>query len=309
LLAPVRYTASMSVVIDPRDRVPAGADAQPAPQEPDPALVESQMRLMTSKAVLRRVIQSEDLLNDPSRQPGLLQSLISPVMALLSGDSAANLDPADLLAEDLGKQISTKRGERTYVVDVDVMACTQSGAVKLANALFAAYLEEQTKLRGDLVRQQTQFLDGRVNDLRPRVEGAERRVQEYRDANAIAVLDGHTSPEQQLGGANAALVAARGKVNEISARYTQLKAALAEPANLESTDDALQSPVVEKLRQDYAALARDEAYARTVLGPRHPSYLTTQAQLEATRSQIRAEIQRILSATERELKAAQASAQ
>ncbi len=159
------------------------------------------------------------------------------------------------------------------------------------------------------MNKQTAWLDSRVDDLRTRVEAAERRVQEYRDKNAIATADGHTSPERQLGDANAALVVARSKLAEVEARYAQLKNASSRSDAGESTADTLRSPVIEKLRQDYSALARDEAYEITVLGPRHPTYLTTLAQLNAVRTQIKAETQRILLATERELKAAQAAEQ
>ena len=63
--------------------------------------------------------------------------------------------------------------------------------------------------------------------------------------------------------------------------------------------------MIEKLRADQSALSRDEAYERSVLGPRHPSYLTTRMQLSSTQAQIDAELKRIQSATERELKAAE----
>ena len=65
-LTPTRYTASMSLLVDPRERVPLGVDAAPMPQNPDAALVESQMRILTSKAVLRRVVDARGLASDPA---------------------------------------------------------------------------------------------------------------------------------------------------------------------------------------------------------------------------------------------------
>ena len=73
--------------------------------------------------------------------------------------------------------------------------------------------------------------------------------------------------------------------------------------------EALHSPVIEKLRADQAALSRDEAYELSTLGPRHPSYLTTRAQLQSVQAQIDAEIKRIRSASERDLKAARGAEQ
>jgi succinoglycan biosynthesis transport protein ExoP len=309
LIAPTRYTASLSLLVDPRERVPVGVDAQPMPQTPDPALVESQMRVLSSKAVLRRVVESEDLVADPEFKPGLIGRFVAAVGSIFRGGSSHAKDPTDAIVESLGRRIAVKRSERTYIVDVDVAASTPETAVKLGNALVAAYFLEQTALSNEIVNKQTAWLDSRVIDLRARVEEAERRVQDYRDKNSIALTDGHTSPERQLGDANAALVVARGKLAEVEARYKQMKNASLRPDASDSTDDTLRSPVIEKYRQDYSALAKDEAYELTILGPRHPTYLTTLAQLNAVRTQIKAEIQRILLATEREFKAAQAAEQ
>jgi uncharacterized protein involved in exopolysaccharide biosynthesis len=307
--APTRYTASLSILVDPRDRVPAGVEAQPMPQNPDPALIESQMRVLASKAVLRRVVETEDLVDDPDFKPGLIRRIIAMPGEILSGASSTPRDRVDGIVEALGKLVTVKRSERTYIVDVDVAATTPEKAVRLGNDLVAAYFEAQSRLSDDIIDKQTAWLDGRVADLRKRVEAAEHRVQDYRDANSVALTDDRSSPDQQLNSANAALVAARGKLDEVQARYLQLKAAMSRGAGHESIDEAIRSPVIEKLRQDYSALARDEAYELTILGPRHPTYLTTEAQLKAMRGQIEAEIQRIFLATERELKAAQSEEQ
>lgn len=309
LLAPTRYTASLSILVDPRERVPAGVEAQVMPQNPDPALVESQMRVLTSKAVLRKVVEAEGLVDDPDFKPGLIRRMIDALGDIFPGGSSSSRSRVDGIVETLGKLVTVKRSERTYIVDVDVAAKTPEKAVALGNALVAAYFSAQSQLSDAIVNKQTAWLDGRVTDLRTRVEAAERRVQDYRDANGVALTDDHTSPDQQLGGANAALVAARGKLGEVQARYAQVKAAMSRGGAPESIDEAIHSPVIEKLRQDYSALARDEAYELTVLGPRHPTYLTTEAQLKAMRAQIEAEIQRIFLATERDLKAAQAEEQ
>ena len=61
--APTRYAATMSIFIDPRERPQPGLDAQPMPQNPDIALVESEMRILVSKAVLRKLVETQNLLN------------------------------------------------------------------------------------------------------------------------------------------------------------------------------------------------------------------------------------------------------
>jgi polysaccharide biosynthesis transport protein len=305
VLTPTTYTATMSILVDPRERVPVGVEAPPMPQNPDPALVESQMRLLTSRPVLRKVAEKQGL----GEATG--GGLFSELKAALSGADSGSSREARLEAavDGLEKAIVVKRSERTYVVDVEVKRPTREKAVRMAQDLADAFFAAQTRLSDDIIDKQNAWLDAKVKDLRARVEEAERRAQDYRDQHSLVVTDGRTSPEQRLKDANTALVAAQGKRAEVEARYEQLKAAAGAGVSAESVNEALRSPVIEKLRADYAALAREEAYGQSVLGPRHPSYLTTRLQLESVRNQIQAEQQRIVLATEREVKAARAAEQ
>jgi uncharacterized protein involved in exopolysaccharide biosynthesis/Mrp family chromosome partitioning ATPase len=309
-LTPSRYAATMSILVDPRERVPVGLDAQPMPQTPDVALVESEMSILTSRAVLRRVAEAQDLADDPEFRPGLVGLFVGSLTSLWrapAGDPDARIE-AVVIA--LGDRISVKRSERNYIVDVEVRAATPAKAEHLAQGLADAFFAEQAALSDQVVAKQSAWLDARVAELQPRVQDAERRAQAYREANAIVLSDGRISPEQQLKDANDALVVARGKRGEAEAATEQVKAALASSAvGGEGVGEALHSPVIEKLRADQAALARDEAYELSTLGPRHPSYLTTRAQLQSVQTQIDAEIKRIRSASERELKAARAAEQ
>ena len=306
VVTPGRYAATMSILVDPRERVPVGLDAQPMPQTPDIALVESEMSILTSRAVLRRVAEAQDLVDDPEFRPGLIGLFVGSLTSLWrtpAGDPDARLDVVAL-----GDRISVKRSERNYIADVEVRAATPAKAEHLAQGLADAFFAEQAALSDQVVAKQSAWLDARIAELQPRTEEAERRAQAYRETNAIVLSDGRISPEQQLKDANDALVVARGKRGEVEAAYEQVKAALGSSGG-EGVGEALHSPVIEKLRADQAALARDEAYELSTLGPRHPSYLTTRAQLQSVQSQIDAEIRRIRSASERDLKAARSAEQ
>ncbi|MDE2018182.1 MAG: hypothetical protein KGI57_10805, partial [Hyphomicrobiales bacterium] len=63
---------------------------------------------------------------------------------------------------------------------------------------------------------------------------------------------------------------------------------------------------LDALRSQYAALSRDEAYARANLGPRHPTYLTTREQLALVRGQVAAELRRLAQSAKRDVAAADA---
>ena len=309
-LTPTRYAATMSILFDPRERAPVGLDAQPTPQIPDVALVESETSVLASRAVLRRLAHAQDLADDPEFRPGLIGLLVDSLTSLWRPPAPDPDARFEAVVVALGERISIQRSARNFVVDVEVRAATPAKAERLAQGLADAFFAEQAALSDQVVARQSAWLEARIAELQPRVEEAERRVQAYREANAMVSSDGRISPEQQLKDANDALAAARGKRSEIEAAAEQVKAALASPAvGGEGVGEALHSPLIEKLRADQAALARDEAYELSTLGPRHPSYLTTRAQLQSVQAQIDAELKRIRSASERALKAARAAEQ
>jgi uncharacterized protein involved in exopolysaccharide biosynthesis len=305
LVTPKTYTATMSLLIDARERPPAGLDAAPTPQSIDPAIVESQTRLLTSRPVLRKAVEAAGLQEE---RGSALGELVASLRGIFERSDAPRGPEARIEAavDRLEKSVTTKRGERTYVIDVDVKGRTRESAVRVAAAIADAFIAAQSRIADDLAKKNDVFFDAKIADLRARVEEAERKAQAYRQSRGLVVTDGRSSPEQRLKDANSALVAAQGKRADAEARARNSRAAstrdLTQPGG-----DALQSPVIEKLRGDYAALARDEAYAQSVLGPRHPTYLTIEQQLASVRAQIQAEQERIRQTNERDLKAARAA--
>lgn len=303
-LTPARYAATLSLLVDTRERPPIGVDAQPIPQNADVALVEAQMRLLTSNEVLLRTVEDERLRFDPEFAPVKPSGVMAIVKSMFGGGAPSTEVMSDQIAETLAKAITTKRSEKSYVIDVEVRASSAEKAERLARALAKAYFETQSKLSDDIFEKESVWLDKKIADLRMRFEEAERRVEDFRKSKSIVVSDGRTLPEQQLKDANTALVAARGKLAEQEAKYAQLQAAARGGGSVESLNETIHAPLIEKLRGDYATLSRDAAYAQSTLGPRHPSYVFVQAQLSALRSQIAQEMRRIASAQRHDLEAA-----
>lgn len=296
LFTPARYAASMSFMVDTRERPPVGSDAAPVAQSPDVALVENQMRLLQSTRVLKRVVEREDLRNDPdfAGSPGLFGRLKS----LFGG--APQRPPSEIqLAEALSKVITVKRADKSYVIDLEVRASQPEKAERLAEALAKAFLEANGDLQNSISDQETKWLDLRIDDLRRRLEAAEARVHQYRASNAIVVTDGLTPSEDQLKDADAALVNARGKRAEAEARFQQFLA-----AERGGVAETVRSPLMERLRAEYAALLRDAAQQQTTLGPRHPAYIALQSQIATQRAQIERELRRVQETQRREVDAA-----
>lgn len=295
VFTPARYAATMSFLVDTRERPPVGSDAAPVQQSPDSALVENQMRLLQSNSVLKRVVENEHLRDDPEfNEPGLFARIKDFIFR------KPRTGPTEIqLAEALARMVTVKRADKSYVIDLEVRASSTDKAERLAKALARAFMDANNEMRDSISDQETKWLDQKIDELRRRLEAAEARVQQFRAQNAIVVTAGLTPPEDQLKDANAALVNARSRRSEAEARYEQFLAAMRGGAA-----ETLRSPLMERLRVEYTALLREAAQQQMTLGPRHPSAIALQSQIAAQRAQIEREARNMKETQRRELEAA-----
>ena len=196
-----------------------GNNTTEASQMSDAALmqVESQVSVLTSDSVLRRVVVAEGLDHDPefARGPSLLSSLTGK-SAIPGGNTLAALN-------ELKRRVVAKRAERTFVVDVQVTSRDAMKAVHLANAIAQAYLDEQTQERADAARQVSQSLSARLQDLKDRVRQSEQKVEAYRARNNLVGVNGQLVTDQQLTEMNNQLGAARAHTADAKARLDQVE--------------------------------------------------------------------------------------
>ncbi len=303
-LAPREYTAVTQLLIDPSDLRAVGTEPRP-PQGSDAAQlqVESQVNVLTSDAVLRRVVAGEGLDHDPEfvRGPSLLGRLLGR-SGVAGGKALAALN-------ELKRRIKVKRDERTYVVEVDVTSRDPDKAVRIANATAQAYLAEQTQVRADAARQVSQSLSARLQELKAKVRNAAEMVEDYKERNHLLAANGQLVTDQQLTDMNNQLSAARARTADAKARLEQVEQVQRSKDENGAFPAALQSPTITALRSQYAEIMRREAEQTASLGPLHPAVIDIRAQAERLRRMIDAEIDRAAIAARTEYESAKASEQ
>jgi len=307
LLVPHRYTATTQILIDPTDLRAVGNDLNPVNQMSDIAVlqVESQVRVLTSDSVLRRVIKAEALDLDPefAGRPSLLRGLLG---ALGLGQTTT-ADATLTALTQLRRALQVKRAERTYVVDVSVSSWYPDKAARIANAIAQAYLAEQTDVRSDAARQISQSLSARLNELKDRVREAEERVETFKERNNILGASGQLVNEQQLSELNNQLGMARARTAEAKARLDQVERLQRTKGDIGAFPEAVQSPTITALRSQYAEIVRREAEQMTSLGARHPAVIEIQAQADRLRRMIEEEVNRTALSARSEYESARAN--
>jgi uncharacterized protein involved in exopolysaccharide biosynthesis len=274
------YGDDAQILIDPTDLHAVGNELTPTNLANDATVlqVESQVRVLTSDSVLRRVVKTEALDKDPE-------------FAGQAGGEGTDSVAAAL--NTLKRSIQVKRAERTYVVDVSVTTREPTKSARIANAIVEAYLQEQTDVRSDAVRQISQSLSSRLTELKERVRAAEDRVEAFKQRNNILGASGQLVNEQQLTEMNNQLSAARARTAAAKARLDQVRQVQLTKNEFGAFPEAVQSQTITALRSQYAEVMRREAEQMTSLGARHPAVIEIQAEAERLRRMVDDEVHRI----------------
>jgi uncharacterized protein involved in exopolysaccharide biosynthesis len=307
------YTAVTQLLIDPSDlrAVDNGLTTTTQMADANVLQVESQVRVITSDNVLRRVIAKEALDKDPefgNSQKSIPRLVVAFLLSSLGLENQAlAVDPTLAALNELHRRIRVKRAERTYVVDVAVTTWEREKSVRIANAIAQAYLAEQTAARAEAARRVSDSLSARLNQLKDRVRDAEERVEEYKSKNNIVGASGQLVNEQQLSEINNQLVLARARAAEAKSRFEQVQILQRSGAEVGGITEAVQSQTIMALRSQYAEIARRETEATMRLGARHPSVVEIQAQVRGLRRLIGEEVARIADAARNEFERARAA--
>lgn len=293
------YTASTTLFIDPRLKKVVSEEVTQGGLGSDVALVESQVSIIGSDAVLQRVVDKLKLDADPEFAPPQGAGLLSRLKALLITRPPAP-EPKLQAIENLSRSIKVKRAQKTYVVDVEASAASPVKAARIAEAVVEAYLLDQTQAKQAEAKRANEQIDARLGQLREQVRRAETRADEFKKANKILTSEGGLVNEQQLTRLNGELSNARAFAAETKARLDQVNSALKAGASPDTLPDALRSGLIQRLREQYAQVARREAALQSQLQPRHPVIIEVRSQVAEIKSQIAAELKRIASSAQNE---------
>ena len=292
VLAPRKYTATTQILVDPMELHAVPNELTSTNQQSDAATltVESQVSVITSDSVLRRVIAAEDLEHDPEFARGASAQKYGPLAAL----------------NELKRHIAVTHPERTYVLNVSVTSKDPAKAARIANAVAQAYLAEQTQVRADTARQVSRSLSARLKELQSRVRDAEQRVETYKAEHNIVNANGELVNEQQLASLNTQLVAARARTADAKARLDQIETVQRSKAWTGAFPAAVQSQTIAALRSQYADVVRREAEQRSSLGDRHPAVIEIEAQADRLQKMIADEVNRLAQSAHTEYESAKA---
>jgi uncharacterized protein involved in exopolysaccharide biosynthesis/Mrp family chromosome partitioning ATPase len=283
------YSASIEILLDPRDLNVLPNQVSPAGTGSDAALVESQLSVLTSDATLGRVVDTLKLTDD---QEWVKERELTAYLEARANNGARDVAARAIAIDNLRKAVTVRRAERTYVIEIRVQSREASKAMRIADAIAAAYVADQADAARTRTRNANEALTARLTSLRAELRAAEEKLQAFRERNGLVGAQGTLVSDQQLQELSLRLIQAQVRAAEARSRSERL-ASLARGQGLQGTSEALASPVLTALKGQLAEARRREAELAPALGDNHPFLIDARAQVAALQGQIGQETARI----------------
>lgn len=291
----------------------------------DPVTLRSEVDIINSSGIAKRVIDQLDLAHEPEfapEPPGFAASVFRRATGWLKGvarnDSGAKPLWSEQAARDdsllsaYKQRLSVFNDGRSLIVQIGFSVKTPELASRIVNAHTQAYLDAQVDRRVGGQRLAIEWLrselEGRAKDLRE----ADEAVQDYRAKNNLIAVQRATQQQeslvdQELRQVNDQMIGARNDATRERVRLTQIESILTD-GTVSATSDVLNSPVLMKLRQR-------EADASSTLVRLRSAYITgtvvstAQSELDSIQETIRREIDRAREGIRANLREAEARVQ
>lgn len=310
---PARYDAAAKVLLDPRGIQILQNDLRPNNTTGDEtgAEVDSQVQVIASLNLLRKVAEQLDLQDDPefTDPPKSLPARITKTLMDLVGASP-NTPPEPPLTRalrTLADDVSVRRYEKTFIIDIGVRTSDPQKSTRIANALAEAFARETSTVRSDAARRSGAELTGQLEQLRKKAERSDAAVEEYRKKADLVGAAGKLVTEQQLSDLNTQLTLARARAAEQQARVSEIQRMSSAGNPADAMSEVSNSAAMTALRGQYTDAARAASEARMNFGPRHPAYQNAEQQLQTVKQRINEEVNRLSRTAQSDYERARAS--
>ncbi len=323
-----KYSATAYVMIEPgQTMVVEAIEAVVAGSMADSAAIESEARVLQSRALAERVVTELKLELDPEfngklRSPSLVDQVLAPVkqavsaaaskvkqwMAGADDKKATARDPVRALRAQLIDAVLSRLDVsvdgRSRVIGATFTSGNPETAARVVNTLADQYMVMQVERKYAVTQNAGEWLKDRLVDLRQRVEMAEGAAEKYRAEHGLISNGSVMITTEEASGVGSQLAIARSQRADAEARLRELEGATADGSDAGTISGVLGSGLIQGLRVQEAEIERKVSDLSQKLGRSHPDLLSARAELGEIRAKIEVETQKIVQKLKNEVTAA-----
>lgn len=189
LMAKPEFVASAQIALEPRVRLPPGADSAAAASAVAPILdsaqAESQLQIIRSVRNLSYVFDTLNLDADPAfapQPPGLVGRITGAIAGLLFSSSTkatpeqAAAQAREIAFQNFSDRVQVRRLGQSYVMEVSFRGLKPEDTARITNSIAAAYIRDQVLFHAISEQRGTEFLQGRITLIQAEKKAADEAV-------------------------------------------------------------------------------------------------------------------------------------
>jgi polysaccharide biosynthesis transport protein len=313
------YTATTDLLID--DRTANQNDAAALTGSGfDNIAVDSQVEVVRSGKIGLGIVESLWLDKDPRHMTSdgdilghLVGTLKSAIKGQFSGNDWGTLVSIDedaaakrIALNKLQQKLDVRRIGRTHVLRINYRSASPELAARIANGIAEVYLNDQLESKYESTKRASSWLQERIQELRDAALSSDLAVQKFRAENNLLAPQGVLVSDQQLSELNSQLILARAASAQAEARYRRIRMILDTGQTDAAVSEALNNPVINKLRSSYLDASKREAEFSKQVGPTHIQTVRLRGELREYERLIFDELKRIAESYESDFVVAKA---
>ena len=315
-MAPRKFTAQADMFVDTKGITSPRSENSQEHQGVDDAVVESEIETTRSEKVGKAVINKLRLTDDPEfvASGNAITSRLARWLRLTK-PSEERPSSAELERRALGvlkDNLRVTRLGRSYVEQIAYTSLDPDKAARIANAFADAYIEYRLQAKYEATRRASVWLEQRISELRQQASNAYKAVQDFKAENGIIIgVEGKLASEVELDQLGVALAKARADTSQARAKLERIQRILEQRPEKENftipdpvVTDALNSPVITKLRQKYLENQNKQAEWSARYGAEHEAARNLRSEMAALQRSMWDEISRIAESYKSELQIA-----
>jgi polysaccharide biosynthesis transport protein len=285
LLLPKSYKATASLLVD------ASRDEQSLsnvliPQRERIGYMQTQMDIITSERVARKVVQDLKLADSPASR------------AAFEKEAGSTGSIENRLVENLLKRLKVETSQSS-VIQVSFSSADPRFSALVTNAFAKAYIATMLELRVEPTRQASVWFDEQLKSLRANLEDAQAKLTDYHRQQGIISADERLDVENTLlGELSSQLARVQDHTFDLATRERQARAFLKQGASPDRLPDVLSNANVQRLNADLLQAEVKLQQLATQYGANHPQYQRQLSENQGLREKLDAEMKKVVAGIE-----------
>ena len=295
VVTPLRYTATASILIDPRQKMIVPDLLMQMMSFRENLILDSQIEIIQSDKLIRKAAERIGLLEKKSEEIEEENPYQDALLSELNDEYITDSEMQKLRTLDgLRRGLEVTREGKTYVLKIAYTSKYPRMSAARANLIADTYLDNEMEIQFEASKRTHAWLKEWAEKTRNELNVVEREIKDYKtNENIVEAHWSDSISNQQLVELNKNLSAVRAEAAQAKASYDNLSSVI-EAGNPDAImSELVTNEVISNLRNKYVRLSQRATDIGRSRGKEYKPYLSIKQQMADTQQQMLEEYKRI----------------